>query len=311
MFIIKYKKVFFFISGLLTLLALASMVYFRPWNIGIEFKGGTILEVGYPEGRPDIDTLKARLEQLEWTGTMVQATGEDGYIIRTKSLSELERQQLMGVVSENGSIHIEERRFNSVGPTIGAELRNKAGLAMGIVILAIILYIAFAFRHVSLPVSSWVYGFVAIVALVHDVIIPAGVYVALGHYFIDVQIDVLFITAILTILGFSVHDTIVVFDRTRENLRLRTWKEFDVTVGRSVEQTYVRSINTSMTVLLVILMLYFFGGETTKNFALTLAIGVTTGTFSSIFLASPLLVQIADWQERRATKMAHGHRKAK
>lgn len=311
MFIIKHKNIFFFISGLLTFLALASMVYFRPWNIGIEFKGGTILEVGYPEGRPDIDGLKARLEKLEWTGTLVQATGKDGYIIRTKSLSEQERQQLVSAVTENGTIHIEERRFNSVGPTIGAELRNKAGWAMGIVILAIVLYIAFAFRHVSLPVSSWVYGLVAIVALVHDVIIPAGVYVVLGHYFIDVQIDVLFITAILTILGFSVHDTIVVFDRTRENLKLRTWKEFDVTVGRSVEQTYVRSVNTSMTVLLVILMLYFFGGETTKNFALTLAIGVTTGTFSSIFLASPLLVQIADWQDRRAAKMAHGHHKAK
>jgi len=311
MFIIKYKKLFFFLSGILTLLALASMVYFRPWNIGIEFTGGTILEVGYPAGRPDIEVLKEKLDALEWTGTLVQATGEDGYIVRTKPLSEPERQQLINVVSENGTITIEERRFNSVGPIIGAELRNKAGWAMGIVILAIILYIAFAFRHVSLPISSWVYGLVAIVALVHDVIIPAGVYVALGHYFIDVQIDVLFITAILTILGFSVHDTIVVFDRTRENLKLRTWKEFDVTVGHSVEQTYVRSINTSMTVLLVILALYFFGGDTTKNFALTLAIGVTAGTFSSIFLASPLLVEIAEWQERRAAKTAHGHRKSK
>lgn len=311
MFIIKYKKFFFSLSAALTLISLASIVYFRPWNIGIEFTGGTILEVGYPEGRPDIDVLKGKLAGTEWTGTLVQATGEDGYIIRTKSLSEMERQQLIQVVSDSGTTQIEERRFNSVGPIIGAELRQKAGWAMGIVILAIILYIAFAFRHVSLPVSSWVYGLVAIVALVHDVIIPAGVYVALGHYFIDVQIDVLFVTAILTILGFSVHDTIVVFDRTRENLKLRTWKEFDVTVGHSVEQTYVRSINTSLTTLLVVLALYFFGGETTKNFALTLAIGITAGTFSSIFLASPLLVQIAEWQERRAAKMAHGHSKKK
>jgi preprotein translocase subunit SecF len=311
MFIIKYKKFFFYLSAALTLIALASMVYFRPWNFGIEFTGGTILEVGYQEGRPDIDALKGKLAKMEWTGTLVQATGEDGYIIRTKALTEPERQQLISVVSDNGAVTIEERRFNSVGPIIGAELRNKAAMAMGIVILAIILYIAFAFRHVSLPISSWVYGLVAIVALVHDVIIPAGVYVALGHYFIDVQIDVLFVTAILTILGFSVHDTIVVFDRTRENLKLRTWKEFDVTVGHSVEQTYVRSINTSLTVLLVILALYFVGGETTKNFALTLAIGVTAGTFSSIFLASPLLVQIAEWQERRDAKLAHGHRKSK
>jgi preprotein translocase subunit SecF len=248
---------------------------------------------------------------MKWTGTVMQAIGTDGYIIRTKALTEPERQQLISVVSEGGTRKIDERRFNSIGPTIGAELQNKAGWAIISVILAIILYIAFAFRHVSQPISSWIYGLVAVVALVHDVMIPAGVYIALGHYMLGVQIDILFVTAILTILGFSVHDTIVVFDRTRENLKLRTWKEFDVTVGNSVAQTYVRSINTSLTVLLVILCLYFFGGETTKNFALTLAIGITTGTFSSIFLASPLLVAIAEWQEKREAKAVHARRGGK
>jgi preprotein translocase subunit SecF len=311
MFIIKYKNFFFILSGLLTLAALFSMAFFRPWNFGIDFTGGSILEVGYPDGRPAIDELKGRLEEMKWTGTLVQATGEDGYIIRTKALTEPERQQLIAVVSENGTTKIDERRFNSVGPTIGAELRNKAGWAITCVILAIVLYIAFAFRHVSQPISSWIYGLVAVVALVHDVLIPTGVYVALGYYFLDVQIDILFVTAILTILGFSVHDTIVVFDRTRENLKLRTWKEFDVTVGHSVAQTFVRSINTSLTVLLVILCLYFFGGETTKNFALTLAIGVTIGTYSSLFLASPLLVYIAEWQVKREAKAAHARRGGK
>jgi preprotein translocase subunit SecF len=272
------------------------------FNFGIEFTGGTILEAGFPDGRPSVEQLNQELATLNWHGTMVQATGADGYIIRTKSLTEPERQELIATVSGHGSVRIEERRFNSIGPTIGSELRSKALWAILCVIFAIVLYIAFAFRHVSHPISSWVYGLVAIVALVHDVIIPTGVYVALGHYFIDVQIDVLFVTAILTILGFSVHDTIVVFDRTRENLKLRTWKEFDVTVGHSIEQTFVRSINTSLTVLLVILMLYFFGGETTKNFALTLAIGITIGTYSSIFIASPLLVAIEQWQRKRAQK---------
>jgi len=182
---------------------------------------------------------------------------------------------------------------------------------MGLVILGIVLFIAFAFRHVSMPISSWVYGGVAVVALVHDVIIPTGVYVALGHYFIDVQIDVLFVTAILTILGFSVHDTIVVFDRTRENLKLRTWKEFDETVGHSIEQTFTRSINTSFTVLLVVLALYFVGGETTKNFALTLAIGILAGTYSSIFLASPLLVSIEEWQKKRRLALEAAHRRSR
>ncbi len=309
MFIIKHKNFFFFLSMFFVVSSIISMIVFRPWNFGIEFTGGSLLEVGYPNGRPDAEVLRTKLSMLKWTGTQVQETGTDGFIVRTKALSEPERQQLMSIISDNGHTNIEQRRFNSIGPTIGAELRTKAGWAILTVIIAIILYIAFAFRGVSQPVSSWIYGLVAIVALAHDVIIPAGIYVALGHFHLGVQIDVLFVTAILTILGFSIHDTIVVFDRTRENLKLRTWKEFDVTVGHSVEQTFARSVNTSLTVLLVILTLYFVGGETTKNFALTLAIGIVVGTYSSLFVASPLLVAIAEWQEKREEKAAHGHRK--
>lgn len=309
MFIIKYKKFFFVLSTLLVLISVGAMVAFRPWNYGIEFTGGSILEVGYPAGRPQVDAFKEKLATLNWTSTQVQAIGEDAYIVRTKALSEPERQQLVAVVSDNGTTKIEERRFNSVGPTIGAELRNKALWAIVCVILAIVLYIAFAFRHVSKPISSWVYGLVAVIALAHDVLIPAGFYVAYGHFHLDAQIDVLFITAILTILGFSVHDTIVVFDRTRENLKLRTWKDFHVTVGHSVEQTFVRSVNTSLTVLLVILALYFVGGETTKNFALVLAVGITAGTYSSIFVASPLLVAIEEYQRKREQKQATKNRK--
>ena len=301
MFIIKYKNFFFALSAVLMFISAGLMTVY-DWNYGIEFTGGSLLEVSYPDGRPDRAVVSERLDALQWTGTAIQETGTDGFIIRTKDLSESERQQLVGAVSANGTIKIEERRFNSVGPIIGAELRAKAGWAILCVIIAIVLYIAFAFRGVSQPLSSWVYGLVAIGALVHDVVIPAGVYVALGHYFIDVQIDILFVTAILTILGFSVHDTIVVFDRTRENLKLRTWKEFDVTVGHSLEQTIVRSVNTSMTVLLVILALYFVGGETTKNFALTLAIGIVAGTYSSIFFASPLLVAIDEWKQKKEKK---------
>lgn len=308
MFIIKYKKFFFFLSMLLVATSLIAMFVFR-WNFGIEFTGGSLLEVGYPNGRPDTEVLRTKLATLNWNGTQVQEIGTDGFIVRTKDLTEPERQQLMATVSDNGQTNIEQRRFNSIGPTIGAELRTKAGWAILTVMLAIILYIAFAFRGVSKPISSWIYGLVAIVALMHDVIIPAGIYVALGSFYLDVQIDVLFVTAILTILGFSIHDTIVVFDRTRENLKLRTWKEFDVTVGHSVEQTFARSVNTSLTVLLVILALYFVGGESTKNFALTLAIGIIVGTYSSLFVASPLLVAIAEWQEKREKKSMHTHRK--
>lgn len=302
MFIIKYKNFFFGLSFAIVIACLASIALFQPLNYGIEFTGGSLLEVAYPDGRPEAEALRTKLDALNWTGTQVQETGENGFIVRTKDLTELERQSLMSSVSDEGKTNVEIRRFNSIGPTIGAELRSKAGWAILLVLIAIVLYIAFAFRGVSHPVSSWVYGFVAIVALAHDVLIPAGIYVALGHFNIDVQIDVLFVTAILTILGFSIHDTIVVFDRTRENLKLRSFKEFNVTVGRSVEQTLARSINTSMTVLLVILALYFVGGETTKNFALTLAIGIIAGTYSSLFIASPLLVAIEEWQRKRETK---------
>lgn len=303
MFIIKYKKFFFILSTLLILISVGSMLAFRPWNFGIEFTGGSILEVGYPTGRPTVEEFRAKLDTLKWNATQVQETGADGYIVRTKALSEPERQQLIAVVSDNGATKIDERRFNSVGPTIGAELRTKAWWAIICVIFAIMFFVAFAFRHVSKPLSSWVYGLVTIIALAHDVLIPAGFYVAFGHYHLDAQIDVLFITAILTVLGFSVHDTIVVFDRTRENLKLRTWKEFDVTVGNSIEQTFVRSINTSLTVLLVILALYFVGGETTKNFAMVLAVGIAAGTYSSIFVASPLLVFIEEWQRKREARL--------
>lgn len=308
MFIIKHKNFFFLFSAVIVFLSLLSMVVYRPWNIGIEFKGGSILEVGYPNGRPNVEEIKQKLAALNWHA-QVQETGSDAFLVRTDSLTEPQRQQLIATVSDNGATKIDERRFNSIGPTIGKELRTNAIWAILCVMFAIVLYIAFAFRHVSQPISSWVYGLVAIVALLHDVIIPAGVYIMLGHYFLDVQIDVLFVTAILTILGFSVHDTIVVFDRTRENLKLRTWKEFNVTVGHSVEQTFVRSVNTSLTVLLVILTLYFVGGETTKNFALTLAIGITTGTYSSIFIASPLLVAIQEWQTKREAKAMRSHRR--
>lgn len=305
MFIVEHRKFFFILSGVLMLVSLMAAAAFRPWNFGIEFTGGSLLEVGFPNGRPDAEALREKLAALEWSGTLVQETGSDGFIVRTKHLEESERQTLVAAISDNGATQIEERRFNSIGPTIGAELRSKAWWAITLVILGIVLYVAFAFRHVSQPVSSWVYGFVAIVALVHDVLIPAGIYIAMGHFFIDAQIDSLFVTAILTILGFSVHDTIVVFDRTRENLKLRTWKEFDKTVGHSVSQTMTRSINTSLTVLLVTLALYFVGGETTKNFALVLAIGIAAGTYSSICLASPLLVTIEEWQRKRETEKRH------
>jgi preprotein translocase subunit SecF len=193
----------------------------------------------------------------------------------------------------------EIKRFDSVGPVLGKELQGKAIWSIILVLIAIVLFITFAFRHVSRPVSSWKYGVVAIIALLHDVIVPAGAFAFLGRNG-GYELDALFITALLVILGFSIHDTIVVFDRTRENLRLgsNSKKDFEQIVGESVSQTIARSINTSLTTLLALLALYIFGPVATKTFALALIIGIAIGTYSSIFIGSPLLVTLQKWQKK-------------
>ena len=199
----------------------------------------------------------------------------------------------------NGA-QFEEKRFDSIGPSIGSELQTRSVYAIILVILAIALFIAFAFRHVSKPVSSWKYGIVALLSLAHDVIIPIGAFAVMGH-FMGAEVDTLFVTAILVVLGFSVHDTIVVFDRVRENLRRLEEKgmkeSFEETVGKSVSQTLGRSINTSLTTVLALLALYFFGATATHYFSLTLLIGIVAGTYSSVFLGSPLLVTLQKMQK--------------
>jgi len=190
-------------------------------------------------------------------------------------------------------------RFESIGPVIGQELQDKAVRAILAVLIAIVLYIAWAFRKVSDPVSSWKYGVTAIIALAHDVIIPTGIFAILG-FWMGIEIDILFVTAVLTILGFSVNDTIVVFDRTRENLARDHHKhDFDWIVNKSVNETIRRSLYTSLTTFVVLFAVYLYGGESIKNFVLALMIGVIAGTYSSIFLASPLLVVWEKWSRRR------------
>lgn len=297
MFVIKYKKIFFTLSTLLVIASIASIAMLGL-NFGIEFTGGSILEVEYEQQRPSVQAVREGLGGLELAALSVRETGEHGYIIRTQFLPEEARQDVTDALDAVTATpdDLTVARINSVGPTIGQELKRKAYYAIGVVIVAIILFVAFAFRKVSKPVSSWKYGLVAIAALIHDILIPTGLFALLG-YLIGVHVDVLFVMALLAILGFSVNDTIVVFDRIRENLQnnreLKRNEPFEETVGVSLEQTYARSINTSLTTLAVLLALYFFGGESTRWFALTLVVGVLAGTYSSIFFASPLLTVIA------------------
>ncbi|MEK7556186.1 MAG: protein translocase subunit SecF [Patescibacteria group bacterium] len=301
MFIVRYKSIFFALSAILLSASLFAILFFGL-NLGIDFKGGALIEVSYPNGRPEVQTIEEGIKSIGLGNTIIQPGGDNGIILRTKDLSGQERMEVLNALSLGGTTVFEEERFTSIGPVVGNELKRKAVIAITIVMVAIILFITFAFRRISEPVSSWKYGLVAIIALAHDVIIPTGVFALLGNFFLDFQVNALFVTALLAILGFSIHDTIVVFDRIRENLRKNKEyhidKGFAETVGEGLSQTFTRSINTSMTVVFVMLVLYFLGGEPTRQFALALSVGVIAGTYSSVFIASPLLVVIEKWQRR-------------
>lgn len=296
----KYKYLTF--SGILIL---ASILCLFVWGltIGIDFTGGSLMEVEFTdESLPTIDNVKEVLMPLKLGDITIQPIGSKGMLLRFRDVDEQTHQDILKAFSGlQGPTQTIERRFDTIGPTVGKELRKSSFAAIGFTALGIVLYLAWAFRRVSKPVASWKYGVVAVSACIHDVIIPVGVFAVLGHFY-GVTVDSLFITALLTVMGFSVHDTIVIFDRIRENLaKLKSVESYEDTVNRSVNETISRSINTSLTVLMVLLAILIFGGQTTYYFALTLIVGIIFGTYSSIFVASPLLV-IWEQSMRRKSK---------
>ena len=280
--IIQKRKIWFSISGTLVVLSIIS-VFLWGLNFGIDFTGGSLLEVNFTGERLSVIEIQDKLGGLNLKSLIVQPIGESGMILRFQDTSEEIHQEIITVLGE-----VEEMRFDSVGPSIGEELKKKSVYSIIIVLIAIIMYIAWVFRAVSKPVASWKYGLSAIIALFHDTIIVLGVFAVLGEFF-NIEINTAFIAAILTVLGYSVNDTIVVFDRVRENLP-KSEDDFEGTVNTSINQTITRSINTSVTTLLVLVSILLFGGDTIKGFVMALAIGVFIGTYSSIFLASPILV---------------------
>jgi preprotein translocase subunit SecF len=262
------------------------------FNLGIDFTGGSSLEVVFedPSKRPSVVDATQRLQQQGVNPSIVQTVGDDGLSIKVQQSDDTLRQKIVDTFAVDGG---KEESYSSVGPTLGKELQRKALGATGIVILGIVLYISYAFRQMNRgPVPSWVFGLGAIVALLHDIIIVLGIYVVLGMVW-NVQIDSLFVTALLTVLGFSIHDTIVVYDRIREGLKQRKKHTFEEIVNRSINSTMARSINTSLTTLFVLTALYLFGGVSIQYFVLALIIGIVVGTYSSIFVAIPVLI-IAD-----------------
>lgn len=245
------------------------------------------------------DAIQTALKSFNLGEITIQPTGVNGDILQFKGVDEATHQQILTAL--NTLTPTTEKSFQYIGPSIGQELRNKTELAIALALLAITLYIAFAFRKVSKPVSSWKYGITSLIALFHDVLIPIGVFSILGKLY-NIEITIPIIAALLTILGFSVHDTIVIFDRIRENILRRGMGQFEDTVNWSLTQTLGRSISTVITVEFVLVSLYFLGGETLKYFALALIIGITSGAYSSIFIASPLLVSWYKWSAHRELK---------
>ena len=292
--VIKHKKKFLIFSGTLVVLSFIPLIL---WGLkpGIDFTGGSLWEVEFIKDRPSNEAILASLQDFKLDDALIQPTGDKGVILRFRNINEKTHAAAYRYL--NDLAPITEKYFQTIGPTIGQELRTKSLQAIVVVLILIVAYIAWAFRKVSQPVASWKYGVIAIVALVHDVTIPAGVFSFLGKFY-GTEVDALFITALLTVLGFSVHDTIVVFDRIRENLKRRPSEDFSKTIDASINETITRSINTSFTVILVLLAIFFLGGESTKFFALTLILGVFFGTYSSIFVAGPLL----DWVGKKARK---------
>lgn len=284
--LIGNSKLWFIISGALALLSIVFLFVFGL-RVGIDYKGGTVVEIA----SSNTDRLKLTNDAVTAQGVTNFQTKESGdhVILRLPTLSNDEHIKLSNELQSKLGDY-KEISYDTVGPTIGKDLERKSVLAVILASIGIILYIAYAFRKLPKPLSSWKFGVAAVIAVIHDLVITAGLVALLGHFFYWMEIDVLFITALLTVMGFSVHDTIVVYDRLRENFIKNRHKDIADTAEESVNQTLVRSINTSLTVVLVLLSLLILGSGSIRHFITTLTIGIIVGTYSSIFVASPLVV---------------------
>ena len=292
-----YRKIYFIFSAIVIAASIIALMFFglKP---GIDFTGGSILEIAYQEERPSQEEITQQLSELELGTVYVQPTGEKGVIIRMRDVDEETHQRILQQLLQGEHV-IEERRFESVGPVIGKELKRKTAIVTLLVLLSIVAYIAFAFKRVQRPLRSWQYGITSVLALFHDILVPLGIFAVLGKVY-GIEISIPVVTALLAVMGYSINNTVVVFDRIRENLFRKEGTSFEEIVERSINQTLARQISTSTTTLFVALAIFFFGGETLKYFALALSLGIIAGTYSSIFLAGPFLVAWFRWKHRGA-----------
>ena len=294
MFSICKKRIYFYaISIILIVLSFLAIFIWKP-VIGIDFTGGSTIEIASNGGVLNSEKITEVGKTAGFNFESVKSSGDNNFIIKSTDLS---NEQYQKIISELKKVDpsVEEESFQNVGPTVSSDLTRKAIWAVIVASIGIILYITYAFRKLPKRASSWQFGITAVIALLHDLIVTTGFVTIVGHYFHWMQIDSLFITALLTIMGFSVHDTIVVFDRLRENLIKHPMNDFESLANDSISQTISRSINTSLTTIFVLLTLFLLGGDSIKHFVLTLIAGITFGTYSSIFIATMLLVS---WNKR-------------
>ena len=289
--IVKHRYVYFAIS---LLVIIPGMIALFAWGLplGIDFKGGSLLDISFDSGTvPQPAQVTGLYAENGFSDLIVQTSGENGMVIRSLEMTDAQRDQLVSLLETRFNSTITIQRFGSVGPSVGQEVAKRAAGAVGLAALGILLYITYAFRGVP---HAFRFGVAAIIAMLHDVAVVLGVEAIIAH-FLNWEVDSLFLTALLTVIGFSVHDTIVVFDRIRENLNIYRKLPYETVVNHSIVQTLVRSINTQLTVMLALLSLALFGGITIRHFVIILLVGVFSGTYSSIFNASPILVV---WENR-------------
>ncbi len=291
--IIGRRKIWYFISLLVIIPGLFALIV---WGLplGIDFKGGTLIEI---EGVSDISKVREIAQQNEFKDLSIAQAGQDKIIIRCAVLEKEKHENFKKVLLENFS-SFQETRFETIGAAVSREITRNAILATILASVIIVFYVGWAFRKVSHPLSSWKYGVCAIVALIHDVLVVLGVFAILGHFF-KIEVNSPLVTALLTVVGFSVHDTIVIFDRIRENLKKRWGTDFEQVVNDSIFEMLPRTLSTSFVIFLVLAALLIFGGETIRYFVLVLVLGVVTGTYSSIMDASPLLVSWYNFDQKR------------
>lgn len=295
MYIIRHRGLFFWITGLLLVGAIGAMTFWRL-PLGIDFTGGSLMQVSYGTTHPVLSDVEKQITAVNVGAVSVRAQGDNAVSIRTRTMTPAEHDAVFAAISKNASTT--ELAYTSVGPALGSQFTNKALWAIFAVMLVIVLYIAFAFRKVSRPVPGWGYGITVVAMLAIDIIVPAGFFSAYCH-FTGAEVDSLFVVALLALLGYCVNDVIVIFDRVREHLarneKLGLKEPFEETIGKSINETMTRSINTALTVALALITLIYLGAPATRNFALVMLVGVVAGTFSSICRSAPLLIPIAKW----------------